>query len=673
MGKPTSIRIKLRSSDKASATIIRRNYKEKQNQIKQAVTYCEIHNCRGKQALKTGYFPLIKDHKTITRRLNGEVIHGEEKVAQSILLPSEEKSLVEFVKAKCRAYQPLGRRDMNGYIMNILKLRKHCNKTLKGRRMKALSTSARNAVSKGKVSLHFWRRFDAAYPDLTMRRAKTTAIRRAMACTKEMAVQHIDELAEELIKNDIMTNYENLAPGEWTGDIDGTRVYNLDETPQAINYEDNGCKPKLYYCPKGEACQKLINENREFLTITPIISLAGSTCVCQVIFSSKNGRINSSMAPKSCVESVPNLLISTTENGYQEGTSFQKLVKTFDKYLDKEKIKRPVVLLSDGHSSRFNVEALTFLLDKNIKMFISPPDTTAVTQPLDQINAKLHTSYANEIDEYAPGERINREVFMLTLGKIWPDWVGEVNISNAFKICGISTSRLSVKDMQEDKFAAAEVLIETTSTSKNSPWVIESPEARKGSLKYYKHKLAAAEEVIKKMSGKTVSPDEVDGFYQTTKMKAVPSSSKSTRLNKVRGSVEGSEVLELAKQQEKEKLVKIEAKEKRLKEKGDKVELYYRCKIICNCGGSPCHASGLKQCQNCKDILKSNCSKQKCFVDGAKPVMVPVVYDEHKRKKKVASVEEPSCSKSRRKLFEESSNESCDDDEDVMFEAYYCQ
>ena len=97
------------------------------------------------------------------------------------------------------------------------------------------------------------------------------------------------------------------------------------------------------------------------------------------------------------------------------------------------------------------------------------------------------------------------------------------------------------------------------------------------------------------MSGKTVSPDEVDGFYQTTKMKAVPSSSKSTRLNKVRGNVEGSEVLELAKQQEKEKLVKIEAKEKSLKEKGDKVELYYRCKIICNCGGSSCHASGLKK------------------------------------------------------------------------------
>ena len=156
-------------------------------------------------------------------------------------------------------------------------------------------------------------------------------------------------------------------------------------------------------------------------------------------------------------------------------------------------------------------------------------------------------------------------------------------------------------------------------------------------------------------------------------MKAVPSSSKFIYFDKVRGSVVGSEVLELAKQQEKKKLVKIKAKEKRLKKKGDQVELFYKCKIIRNCGGSPCHASGLKQCQNRKKITKSNCSKQKCFVDVAKPVMVPVVFDEEKRKRKVVLVEEPTCSKSRRKLFGESCNESCDYDEDVMFEAHYCQ
>ena len=122
-------------------------------------------------------------------------------------------------------------------------------------------------------------------------------------------------------------------------------------------------------------------------------------------------------------------------------------------------------------------------------------------------------------------------------------------------------------------------------------------------------------------------------------MKNVPSSSKFNNFDKVRGSVVGSEVLELAKQQEKKKLVKIKAKEKRLKKKGDQVELIYKCEMIRNCGGSPCYASGLKHCQNCKKIMKSNCSKQKCFVDVAKPAMVPVVFDEDKRKKKVATVE----------------------------------
>ena len=70
--------------------------------------------------------------------------------------------------------------------------------------------------------------------------------------------------------------------------------------------------------------------------------------------------------------------------------------------------------------------------------------------------------------------------------------------------------------------------------------------------------------------------------------------------------------------------------------------------------------------------MESNCSKQKCFVDVAKPAMVPVVFDGDKRKKTVASVEQPSCSKSQRKFFGESCNESCDY-EDVMFEAHDCQ
>ena len=65
--------------------------------------------------------------------------------------------------------------------------------------------------------------------------------------------------------------------------------------------------------------------------------------------------------------------------------------------------------------------------------------------------------------------------------------------------------------------------------------------------------------------------------------------------------------------------------------------------------------------------MKSNCSKQKCKVNGVKPTMVQVEYNALRKERKVRHDEEP-CSKIRRNLFEAST-----DDEDVMFQAYYLQ
>ena len=59
-------------------------------------------------------------------------------------------------------------------------------------------------------------------------------------------------------------------------------------------------------------------------------------------------------------------------------------------YLDRAVIEYPVVLTSDGHSSRFDFEILKFCNEKKICLFISPPDTTGVTQLLDQCNKNIH-------------------------------------------------------------------------------------------------------------------------------------------------------------------------------------------------------------------------------------------------------------------------------------------
>ena len=42
-----------------------------------------------------------------------------------------------------------------------------------------------------------------------------------------------------------MTNAKQMSPGEWSGEIDENRIFNLDETPQSINFENNGSSPRL--------------------------------------------------------------------------------------------------------------------------------------------------------------------------------------------------------------------------------------------------------------------------------------------------------------------------------------------------------------------------------------------------------------------------------------------
>ena len=80
--------------------------------------------------------------------------------------------------------------------------------------------------------------------------------------------------------------------------------------------------------------------------------------MCQTLFAGKG--ITSHMAPKVAVKNIKNLTVSSTENGCQNHSSMLDAYKRFDKYLDEENIVRPVVVLSDGPSSRFDFAVLKF-------------------------------------------------------------------------------------------------------------------------------------------------------------------------------------------------------------------------------------------------------------------------------------------------------------------------
>ena len=128
--------------------------------------------------------------------------------------------------------------------------------------------------------------------------------------------------------------------------------------PQFINYGVDGTPNGLVYAGRGESCQKMIRENRESKTVNHFVSFGGDIAMCRIIFKGKG--ISAHMAPKEAVMQVPNLLISTNDSGSQDHCTLLSACQMFDRYLEKNNIKRPVVVLSDGHSSRLDSDVLTF-------------------------------------------------------------------------------------------------------------------------------------------------------------------------------------------------------------------------------------------------------------------------------------------------------------------------
>ena len=251
-------------------------YKVNKLQIDEAIEWCSLNNKRGHAALSTGRFPLIKDRKTIDRRLDGEVVNGAEREYCRILLGEEEEQLVRHVKNKNRAYQGWTRKDIEKAAIHILKLRKYMARKYPKRNIKPLSTNAKRALERQSLGISFWRRFDSVHQDLARRRPGNVNLNRALNCTRSMAETHLDDLAEELINLGIFRNACREETGVWIGDIDTSRVFNHDECPQFVNYGVDGSGScELVYAAKGETCNRLLRENRECVTLNPFVSLDG--------------------------------------------------------------------------------------------------------------------------------------------------------------------------------------------------------------------------------------------------------------------------------------------------------------------------------------------------------------------------------------------------------------
>lgn len=431
--------------------IKQRRVNNKSEQLGKALNYCRANNCTGRAAIANGICPDIKDARTINRRLNGEIEVGKEKEYCQILTCDEEIILVNFIKNKSQAFQPDRRKDCHEIIIQMLKSRNDLNEQTKG---KKLSSNSRKVLETGKIGKDFWRRFEAKFLTLSNRKmVSVTSLKRISACTKEMAMQHLDSLAGELIAAGIFADPIRIEPGVWDGTIDTSRIYNHVESHQLVRCGQDGTEPEFFHCERGKEYEKDLSESQDCVTIHPFVSLDGCVAFCHVIF--KEVGTTSSMVTET--EKIQNLLISTTESGSQDELSLLAAYESLDRIIDKK--KKPVVSFTYAHSNRFHHEILKCCREKQLGQFLCPPDATHVTQALDQINASLQHSFRSHTENlFNENGSIDRQGFIDVLENKWSSWTAKETIKRAAKEVGISSGGLNWQWMQIDKFSQSDAL-----------------------------------------------------------------------------------------------------------------------------------------------------------------------------------------------------------------------
>ena len=85
-------------------------------------------------------------------------------------------------------------------------------------------------------------------------------VNRGFNVTKEMAVEYLGDLAEEINLTGI-GQLEYAGPGVWNSPIDTRRIVVHDETPQMIKHGDSSYTTTKVFGVAGERCKTLVKSN----------------------------------------------------------------------------------------------------------------------------------------------------------------------------------------------------------------------------------------------------------------------------------------------------------------------------------------------------------------------------------------------------------------------------
>ncbi|CAF4889510.1 unnamed protein product [Pieris macdunnoughi] len=270
--------------------------------------------------------------------------------------------------------------------------------------------------------------------------------------------EKLDQYLESIHQKDILS--------------DPTRIFNGDESGFAL------CpKTGKVLGPRGFKNFYQIKQSNEKENITAFLTFNanGDMCPPCVVFPYIR-------PPKAVVNSMPqNWCLGRSETGWMRGeVFFEYITNEFNNWILENNIKKPVLLLVDGHKSHMSLMLSTACEQLQIILYALPPNTTHILQPADvSVFAPVKTYWQSTVRTFlSKPENFHSAITKTNFCTLLNDALKHPNIpddiKSGFKRCGLypfdtnsphytKCVRNTLENVQAVEIGFAEISIETES------------------------------------------------------------------------------------------------------------------------------------------------------------------------------------------------------------------
>lgn len=321
----------------------RKMFKYSQENLRRALIEIQENGMKVREASRQFEIP----RSTIQDRLNGKVPDIPMKTGPPPRLTViVEKDIVQWLINIAKCGFPIRKTDLIATVQNVLK---DCGKE--------------SLFKDGKPGQKWYINFLKRHPEISLREAETITKARALI-TEEAIRLWFRNLKMYLTQNNCI-------------DI-------LDDPSRILNGDESGfplCpKTGKVLGPRGyKNLYKIKNgADKENVTVLVVFAADGKICPPLVIFPYVR-------PPKAIVKNMPpSWVLGKSESGWMRSDVFYEYVANdFNKWVHENRLKRPILLLVDGHRSHMSLPLSQFCDENQIILYALPPNTTHMLQPAD--------------------------------------------------------------------------------------------------------------------------------------------------------------------------------------------------------------------------------------------------------------------------------------------------